>query len=83
MRKDAHLLDAALVTDRVVISADDLARELFSQLSASLRVLKSVIWLTPEHEPDRVPEWLKRGADPARRWQLATFCLKNEGLSPV
>ena len=70
IRKDIHLVEAALLTDRIVISGDDSVRHLFRTVSARVGVLKSVVWVNPAEEPERLQDWLKQGARPVRAWQL-------------
>ncbi len=70
MRKDAHLIEAAFAADSTVVSADDAARRLFGALSADVGALKSVVWVNPGRQSERVAEWLGRGAKIVREWCL-------------
>jgi hypothetical protein len=65
VQKDLHLIEAALVTDRIVISLDDNAR-------ASFRVdaAKEVIWVNPVAEGGHVIYWLNKGASNVEEWKL-------------
>ena len=64
MMKDMLLIEAALVSDRIIISLDEEARKLFTGLSANCDELKKVVWLNP-NKPDENPiSWLKQGAPP-------------------
>jgi len=65
-QKDLHLVEAALVTDKIVISLDDRARtELAVQAAAD------VMWVHPVDEGGHVIYWLRNGAAPVREWSWA------------
>lgn len=70
IRKDLHLVEAALLADRIVISGDDSARQLFCTVSTEVRDLKSVVWVNPAQSPADLQQWLERGARPVKDWQL-------------
>ena len=70
MRKDVHLIEAALATDRTVFSLDDTARASFGALSGFTGVLKSVNWINPTEEPSRVSHWLRHSARAPKSWRL-------------
>ena len=61
LRKDVHLVLAAIQTDRVIITLDDEARTGFARLSGRFQALKRVRWLDPAREYDEVQAWLKGG----------------------
>ena len=54
MSKDAHLIEAALDADSIVVSWDQRARQLFVQLSIQVGALQSVNWVTPERALDLI-----------------------------
>lgn len=62
MLKDAHLLDAALATDRIVLSRDEKARTLFRTASRVLPEVGKVHWGNPEVAEEEVVDWLRKGA---------------------
>jgi hypothetical protein len=64
MLKDAHLIAAAVETDRRVVSMDETARGLFRKHSDTLERLRDVVWVNPAREEDTPIEWLKAGAPP-------------------
>lgn len=66
-REDAHLIDGALRTDRVVVSLDATARQQYSAVVELLPQLRRVMWVDPSNKPDAVMRWLEQGAehDPA------------------
>jgi hypothetical protein len=66
IQKDLHLIEAALATDRVVISLDDRAR---GQLS--VEATKDVVWVNAVAEGGHVIYWLNHGANPVEEWKLS------------
>jgi hypothetical protein len=62
-RKDLHLIKAALGADRIVVSLDDAAREVFSLAAQSCPELRTIYWVNPAHEDD-AGGWLQTEADP-------------------
>jgi hypothetical protein len=60
--KDAHLIEAALLTDRIVVSRDEVVRDLFRQACPKIRPIRSVLWANPEIEDEQVVCWLEQGA---------------------
>ncbi len=72
LEKDLPLVEAALVADRIVVSRDEEARQLFAALSADHRALRPVLWLRPDESPTEALEWLRRGAKAVKKWQLGT-----------
>jgi len=69
IRKDAHLIEAAFRTDRIVVSRDDTVRNLFRRACQTIRQVREVLWANPEVEQEQVASWLQDGArdEPARR----------------
>jgi len=70
MRKDCHLIEAALVADNIVVSGDDRARELFKRLALHRPQLKELLWVNPAHEHELVLRWVRQEARRQRRWLL-------------
>jgi len=70
MEQDVHLVEAALVTDRIVVSTDNSARRLFSVLAERHGLLRTVVWVNPAENPDRLVQWLEKGAKPVPKWRL-------------
>jgi hypothetical protein len=64
-QKDLHLIEAALATDKIVISLDDRARTELSVLAAA-----EVMWVHPVDEGGHVIYWLNKGAEPVDAWKL-------------
>lgn len=62
MLKDAHLIEAALETDRRIASLDDTARGHFSRMSQAYEELCAIHWTNPASERKACLEWLEAGA---------------------
>jgi hypothetical protein len=74
MQKDFHLLQAALDTDKTVISLDQIARQLFATASQRVGEIRNIIWVNPDRTTEEEPiVWLKNGAPPELHRQLSTF----------
>jgi len=68
---DVHLIEAALATDSIVISADQEARRLFSSMAQKgVGELRPVVWVNPGVPEETGIEWLRAGAQPDRPRQL-------------
>lgn len=63
--KDLHLVEAALATDKVVVSLDDRAR-------AELRVeaTREITWVNAVADGGHAIYWLRNGANPIAHWKL-------------
>ena len=62
-RKDVHLVEAALATDRLVASRDEKARGAFRDAAALVQELKGIVWINPTLTADAPIHWLRSGAD--------------------
>jgi 23S rRNA A2030 N6-methylase RlmJ len=62
MIKDAHLIEAAIATDRLIASLDRNARGHFRRLAAALNPLRRIVWVDPSIEKERAVDWLEKGA---------------------
>jgi len=69
MLKDWHLIEAALATDKIIVSRDDTARELFSGAAKNVGEIQKVIWVNPAEELDPC-FWLEKGASAEDRRML-------------
>jgi hypothetical protein len=58
MLKDVHLLEAALATDKRIISNDDRARNSFRPIPD----VRLVLWVNPSRPEEKAVEWLNSGA---------------------
>ena len=70
MLKDAHLLEAAVASDRIIVSLDEGARTLFSQAKVLRRCVGRITWVNPSRFGDAAIEWLRHGANPRQKWRL-------------
>jgi hypothetical protein len=70
MRKDYHLLEAAMVTDQNVISLDEIVRALFNRAAVSVVALKNIVWVNPDKRVEEPIEWLDKSAKPERKRML-------------
>ena len=63
MLKDVHLIEAAVDTDRRVISCDDTARRLYRRVAPRVDDLREIVWVNPTKTADEKPiPWLQDGA---------------------
>ncbi len=72
MRKDLHLIEAALATDLTVVARDDEARGLFASASGNVRELKDIVWVNPDNAEESPLTWLKNGAKAESRRKLGS-----------
>ena len=64
MLKDLRLLEAAIATDRTVISLDDTVRQCFAKVAVDVDLLKNIIWVNPGKIAEEPLDWLQNGAEP-------------------
>ena len=60
--KDAHLLEAAIATDKLVSSRDDQARSVFRDVAVNVQELKPIVWVNPTRCEESPVRWLLEGA---------------------
>jgi hypothetical protein len=63
VRKDMHLIHAALATDRSIVSCDETARQLFANASSTVPALSPIVWVNPDREEETPIPWLENGAE--------------------
>jgi hypothetical protein len=63
VRKDIHLICAALAADRSIVSCDETARRLFGGVSSTVPVLSPIVWVNPDREEENPIQWLEDGAE--------------------
>ena len=68
--KDAHLIEAAIATDRLVTSRDEKARRLFGCASVAVGQLRQIVWVNPTKADETPIEWLRNGARAEAHRQL-------------
>ena len=72
MEKDVRLIEAALKTDRIIISLDDEARSLFKKFAESSQSLEKIVWVNPAKFTEEPIAWLENGAKPEKERQLGS-----------
>ena len=73
MLKDAHLLEAALRSDKRIAALDETVRRLFGGLAKTHKPIRPVCWVNPDTEFDDILEWLEAGALADTTKQLGSF----------
>ena len=74
MRKDFHLLKAALETDQTIISLDETVRGLFARATQHVGEIRDIVWVNPEHTEEEEPlVWLQNGAPPEGHRKLRVW----------
>lgn len=68
--KDAHLIEAAIATDSIVISLDETARRLFAEATKTVDALRGIVWVNPENSDEGSIDWLEKGAKAETRRRL-------------
>lgn len=77
MLKDHHLLEAALNSEKRVISKDEAAYFHFYHASATITQLRKVMWASPMRPKDECAEWLAGGAKPETKRRIGRRPHKN------
>jgi hypothetical protein len=62
MLKDTHLIEAALQTDKIVISMDETVRQCFHEAAQTIGTMRQIVWVNPCKGDETPIEWLKGGA---------------------
>lgn len=70
MIKDIRLIEAALATDKIVISLDETVRQLFKKASDRVDELKEIVWVNPAKAEEQAIFWLENGAAPENERKL-------------
>lgn len=73
VRKDLHLVDAALATDNTILSCDQALRELLIVVASDIRRLRAICFANPTHETAVLLVWLRDGAPHEYRAANAYF----------
>ncbi len=66
MDKDMHLVEAALISDRLIASRDESVRSDFRMFACDIRALSTLTWVNPCVPEDEAMDWLKAGAPSER-----------------
>lgn len=71
--KDLHLIEAALDTDKIIISLDDnTARKFFALGAERFEEIKDIVWVNPDKPEEAAISWLENGA-PAEAQRMLAF----------
>ena len=64
LRKDIHLIEAAIASDQIVASLDEVTRRILKHAASvgQCADIAMVIWVNPERDGDGVVPWLYLGA---------------------
>jgi hypothetical protein len=62
MLKDVHLLEAALMTDEIVVALDETVRALFIKVAVNVGEIRNVAWINPDQADETPLPWLEGGA---------------------
>lgn len=62
LRKDFHLVEAAIATDRTVVSLDETVRKLFKAAAHEVAAIRKIVWVNPDDTDEQPLDWLKDGA---------------------
>lgn len=73
MLKDLRLLEAAMATDRIVVSLDNSVRNLFAAATEQIQEIKDIVWINPNENSAQVIIWLEKGAIAQRAVQLTAI----------
>ena len=70
MLKDVRLLEAALVTDKSVISLNELDRKRFQSVTPKIGEIRAVLWVNPTFSEEQCSDWLENGCPAEKHRQL-------------
>ena len=62
--KDAHLIEAALLADGIVVSLEHASKRAFARATGKVEELRSIVWVDPQNNDESPIAWLERGAPP-------------------
>lgn len=60
--KDFHLLEAALSSDKIIVSKDENMRHILCNCSQFVSELRDIVWVNPTNESETPQTWLENGA---------------------
>jgi hypothetical protein len=62
MRKDYHLLEAALAADDRILSCEDRVRRHYANACRTVGEIRHLVWVNPTNAADNALPWLEAGA---------------------
>ena len=71
--KDVHLVEAAIATDKVIFSLDEVAKAAFRRVAASFALVRPVLWVNPsDASHEAATTWLTTGGGQPDLWRLGS-----------
>lgn len=67
-KKDIHIVELALKTDRLILSMDERAKLAFSEVARTSRKIRKLNWVNPID--DNVISWIREGARSSSEYEL-------------
>jgi len=68
--KDIPLVEAAFESGHIIASLDETVRGHLRQISGSVRLLRSLVWVNPAKDDEHATDWLRQGANAEEERQL-------------
>ncbi|MCD0491596.1 MULTISPECIES: hypothetical protein [Chromobacterium] len=68
--KDAHLVNLVLGREHLIISKDNAAREIYSEVRKENSSLRGVVWVNPVTYEERLVSYLGNVCIPPKEWSL-------------
>jgi hypothetical protein len=68
--KDTLLVEAAVSSDKTILSLDDRMRRLLMVLAPQVREVGELVWVNPTNAEENCLPWLKEGAQPEKHRQI-------------
>jgi len=69
VKKDAHLIAAALITDHIVVSLEKRARRDYGLIAKQERSIQAIVWTNPVEDQGAL-KWLQEGAPTECEYRL-------------
>jgi hypothetical protein len=71
--KDCRLVEAALASDKIILSRDGIMRGLLVRAAKTISELRTIMWVDPTIPDENVLEWLLEGAKVEKDRQLGNY----------
>lgn len=79
IHKDLILIDAAVGSDRRVVSADETIRRLFARATKFVGHIEDIMWANPMQPADNTHHWIRSGAPAESALTLLEFRVAQLG----
>jgi hypothetical protein len=77
--KDIHLIEAAIASDKRIISSDEkTARKIFSDATETVPILGDILWANPTKSEEAVADWIAQGTPPEPQRTLKAFWQRSQ-----